>query len=129
MVIFPARAAIALAVSTALLGACANIEAGQDRTGAILGGVPTWAGGEPANVPPPPAVPAAYPAINTPVAPREAQALTTEEQQKAIADLVTARNRVQAQARAAQRNEDFASDEGLALARGKHAGDSTPNSN
>ena len=77
-------------------------------------------------MPPRPAVQPAYPAVNTPVPPREAQALTNEEQQKAIADLVAARTRTQAQAKAAREQEDIASDEGLALARGKYAGDAPP---
>ena len=115
-----------------LLGACASssFEAGRDRTSnAVTGSIPQWAGGEPANVPPRPAVPPAYPAVNAPITPREAQALTTEEQQKAIADLVAARTRTQAQAKAAREQEDVASDEGLALARGKYAGDAPPRSN
>jgi hypothetical protein len=127
---FPARAAIALALSTAvLLGGCATsqIEADQDRTSSIIvGGLPKWAGGEPANVPPRSATQPAYPAINAPVAPRESQALTTDEQNKAIADLVAARTRTLAQAKAAHQDEDIASDEGLALARGKYAGDAPP---
>ena len=115
-----------------LLGACAGagIEAGRDRTAnAITGSIPQWAGGEPANVPPRPAVPPAYPAVNARVPPREAKPLTAEEQQKAIADLVAARNRAQAEAKAARAGEDIASDEDLALARGKYAGDAPPRSN
>ena len=124
--------ALALAASTLLLGACAGagIEAGRDRTSNVItGSIPHWAGGEPANVPPPAATPPAYPVVNAPVPPREAKVLTNEEQQKAIADLVAARNRAQAQAKAVRANEDIASDEGLALARGKYAGDSPPRSN
>jgi len=49
-----------------------------------------------------------------------------EEQQKAIAELVAARNRAQAEAKAARANVDIASDEDLALARGKYAGDAPP---
>jgi hypothetical protein len=127
-----ARAGLALAASTVLLGACAGvgIEAGRDRTAnAITGSIPRWAGGEPANVPPRPAAPPAYPAVNAPVPPREVKALTAEEQQKAIADLVAARNRAQAEAKAARAGEDIASDEDLALARGKYAGDAPPRSN
>ena len=63
---FSARAALALAASTVLLGACASsgIEAGRDGTSnAITGSIPQWAGGEPVNVPPRPAVPPAYPAV------------------------------------------------------------------
>lgn len=129
---FSARAALALAASSLLLGACASsgIEAGRDRTSnAITGSIPQWAGGEPANVPPRPDVQPAYPAMNAPVPPREAQALTSEEQQKAIADLVAVRNRTQAQAKAAREQEDVASDKGLALARGKYAGETPPRSN
>jgi hypothetical protein len=127
---FSARAGLALAVSSVLLGACAGIEAGRDRTAnAVTGSIPQWAGGEPANVPPRPAVPPAYPAVNAPVPPREAKPLSAEEQQQAIADLVAARNRAQAEAKAARANEDIASDEDLALARGKYAGESPPRSN
>lgn len=129
---FPARAAIALAVSTVLLGACATsqIEANQDRTSSIIiDGLPKWAGGQPVNVPPRPATPPAYPTINAPIPPREVQALTPEEQSKAVADLIAARNRAVAQAKAAHRDEDIASDEGLALARGKYAGKPAPEGN
>ena len=129
---FSARAGLALAASAVLLGACAGagIEAGRDRTAnAITGSIPQWAGGEPANVPPRPAVPPAYPAVNAPVPQREAQPLSADEQQKAIADLVAARNRAQAEAKTARAGEDIASDEDLALARGKYAGDSPPRSN
>jgi hypothetical protein len=121
---FPARA-IALAVSSVLLGACATaqLESGQDRTGSVIDSLPKWAGGEPANVPPRPANTPAYPAIHAPIPPREAQALTPDEQSKEIADLIAARNRAVAQAKAAHKNEDIAADEGLALARGKYAGE------
>jgi hypothetical protein len=129
---FSAHAALALASLSVLLGACASsgIEAGRDRTSnAVTGSIPQWAGGEPANVPPRPAVPPGYSAVNAPVAAREAPALTAEEQQKAIAELVAVRNRTQAQARAAREQEDVASDEGLALARGKYAGETPPRNN
>jgi hypothetical protein len=120
---------IALALSTLLLGACATspIVAGRDHaSGAIASGLPVWAGGEPANIPPRPAAPPAYPLVNAPVAPREAKPLTDEEQTKAIAELVAARKRAQARAEAARKDEDIASDEGLALARGKYAGAPPP---
>jgi hypothetical protein len=126
---FPARVTIALALSTLLLGGCATspIDAQQGRaTGAIASGLPAWAGGEPANIPSPSAAPPAYPLVNAPVAAREAQPLTAEEQTKAIADLVAARKRAQARAEAARKDEDIASDEGLALARGKYAGAPPP---
>jgi hypothetical protein len=124
---FPAHVTIALALSTLLLGGCATIDAQQGHaTGAIASGLPAWAGGEPANIPSPRVAPPAYPLVNAPVAPREAQPLTAEEQTKAIADLVAARKRAQARAEAARKDEDIASDEGLALARGKYAGEPPP---
>ena len=118
-------------MSAVLLGGCAgSFEAGQDRTSnAITGSIPRWAGGEPANVPPRPATQLAYPAVNAPIPPRATPALTPEEQSKAIAELLAARNRAIAQAKAAQKDDDIAADEGLALARGKYAGDSPPNNN
>ena len=121
---------IALAASAVLLGACAgSFEASQDHTSSvIIENLPKWAGGEPANVPPRPATPS-YPAVNAPIPPRAAPALTPEEQSKAIAELIAARNRAVAQANAARRDEDFAEDEGLALARGKYAGEASPHSN
>jgi hypothetical protein len=125
---FPARVTIALALSTLLLGGCATsqIDAGQGRASGAIASLPAWAGGEPANVPPRPAAPPAYPLVNAPVAPREAKPLTDEEQTKAIADLVAARKLAQARAEAARKDEDIASDEGLALARGKYAGAPPP---
>jgi hypothetical protein len=129
---FPARVTIALALSTLLLGGCATspIDAGQGHaSSAIASGLPAWAGGEPANAPARPAAQPAYPLVNAPVAPREAKALTDEEQAKAVADLVAARTRTQARAEAARKDEDIASDEGLALARGKYAGEPKPSSN
>jgi hypothetical protein len=127
---FPARVTIAFALSTALLGGCASIEADRSHTSSfIASGLPTWAGGEPGRLPARPAAEPAYPAINAPVPQREAKPLTAEEQSQAIADLVAARNRAVAQAKAAHRDEDIASDEGLALARGKYAGEAKPNSN
>jgi hypothetical protein len=124
---FPARVTIALALSALLLGGCAAIEADRGHTSSfIASGLPAWAGGESANIPPRPAVPPAYPLVNAPVAPREAKALTEEEQTKAIADLVAARKLAQARAEAARKDEDIASDEGLALARGKYAGEPPP---
>jgi hypothetical protein len=65
----------------------------------------------------------AYPAVNAPVAPRAMPALTSEEQSKTVSELVAARNRAVAQGKAAYKDEDIASDEGLALARGKYARD------
>jgi hypothetical protein len=125
------RTAIALAVSAALLGACASsFEASQDRTANIVtGSLPTWAGGEPANIQARSAAPPAYPAVNAPIPPRAAPALTAEEQSKAVADLVAARNRAAAQGKAAYQDEDIAFDDGLALARGKYVGDASPNNN
>jgi hypothetical protein len=55
--------------------------------------------------------------------------LTPEEQSKAVADLVAARNRAAARGKAAHQDEDIAFDEGLALARGKYAGDAPPSNN
>jgi hypothetical protein len=109
---------------TVLLGGCASrLEADRSTTsGTIASGLPAWAGGEPANVPPRPTKQAAYPAINAPVPPREAQPLTAEEQSKTIADLVAARTRAVARAQAARKDEDIATDEGLASVRGKFAG-------
>ena len=130
MLRFPPRLVIVLAASAVLLGACAgSFEASQDHTSSvIIESIPKWAGGEPANVPPRPASPS-YPAVNAPIPPRAAPALTPEEQKKAVADLTAARNRAIAQANAARKDEDFALDEGLALARGKYAGESSPHSN
>ena len=110
-----------------LLGACAgSFEASQDRTSSVfVDNLPKWAGGEPANAPPRPQTPPAYPAVNAPVAPRALPALTPEEQSKAVADLIAARNRAVAQGKAAHQDEDIAADEGLALARGKYAREST----
>jgi hypothetical protein len=125
--IFPARLGIALAASAVLLGACASsFEASGDRTSSVIvDSVPKWAGGEPASVPPRPDTPPAYPAVNAPVAPRAMPALTPEEQSKAVADLIAARNRAAAQGKAAHKDEDIAVDEGLALARGKYARESS----
>jgi len=106
------------------------METGRSHTSSfIASGLPTWAGGEPARLPSRPAAEPAYPAVNAPVAAREAPALSADEQSKEIADLVAARNRAVAQAKASHRDEAFASDEGLALARGKYAGEPKPNSN
>jgi hypothetical protein len=121
---------MALAVSAVLLGACAgSFEAGQDRTSSVIvDSLPKWAGSEPANVPPRPATQLPYPAVNAPVPPRATPALTPEEQRQAIAELVAARTRAVAQAKAVNKDNDIAADEGLALARGKYAGDSPPHS-
>jgi len=73
--------------------------------------------------------PPAYPAVNAPVAPRVADALTADEQSREVADLIAARNRAAARAKAAQQDEDIAEDEGLALARGKYAGETQPHNN
>jgi hypothetical protein len=129
---FPMRAVIALAACALLLGACASsFEASQDHTSSVIvDSLPKWAGGEPTTVPPRPQTPPAYPAVNAPVAPRATPALTPEEQSKAVAELVAARNRAAAQGRAAHQDEDIALDAGLALARGKYARDSgAPDSN
>ena len=56
-------------------------------------------------------------------------ALTAEEQSRAVAELIAARDRAAAQAKAAHRDEDIAEDEGLATARGKYAGDAAPRNN
>jgi hypothetical protein len=119
---------IALAAFAVLLGACASsFEASGDRTSSIIvDSVPKWAGGEPASVPRRSETPPAYPAVNAPVAPRATPALTPEEQSQAVAELVAARNRAAAQGMAARKDEDIAVDEGLALARGKYARDSSP---
>jgi hypothetical protein len=122
---------IALAASAVLLGACASsLEASRDRTSSVIAeSLPKWAGGEPASVRAHPETPPPYPAVNAPVSPRATPALTPEEQSKAVADLVAARNRALAQGKAAHKDEDLAVDEGLALARGKYAGESSPPSN
>jgi hypothetical protein len=106
----------ALAASAVLLGACAgSLQADQDRTSSVIvESLPKWAGGEPASVPRRPETPPAYPAVNAPIAPRATPALTPEEQSKAVAELVAAR---------------IAVDEGLALARGKYARESSPPAN
>ena len=114
-----------------VLGACAgSFEASQDRaSNLVTDSIPKWAGGEPANVPARSATAAAYPAVNAPVAPRGTPALTPEEQSRAVADLVAARNRAVAQAKAVHQDVDIAADEGLSLARGKYAGEASPHSN
>jgi hypothetical protein len=124
------RAVIALVASAVLLGACASsFEASQDRaSNLVTDSIPKWAGGEPVNMPARSATPSAYPAVNAPVAPRTEPALTSEEQSRAMADLIAARNRAVAQAKAS-RQEDIAADEGLALARGKYAGEASPHNN
>ena len=118
---------IALAACAVLLGGCASsFEASGDRTSSIVvDSVPKWAGGEPASVPRRPENPPAYPAVNAPVAPRATPALTPEEQSQAIAELVAARKHAAAQGKAAHKDEDIAVDEGLALARGKYARESS----
>ena len=125
------RQVIALAAFAVLLGACAtSFDASGDRTSSIIvDSVPKWAGGEPASVPSRPATPPTYPAVNAPVAPRATPALTPEEQSKAVAELNAARNRAAALGKSAHKDEDIAVDEGLALARGKYAGDSLPPAN
>jgi hypothetical protein len=122
--------ALALAASAVLLGACAgSFEAGQDRTSSVIvESLPKWAGGEPASVPRS-ETPPAYPAVNAPVAPRTTPALTPEERSRAVAELVAARTRAAAQGKAAHKDEDIAVDEGLALARGKYARESSPPNN
>ena len=126
-----ARTVLALAVSAVLVGGCASsFETSQDRAANIVtDSLPKWAGGEPVNTPARAATPPAYPAVNAPVAPRAAPALTPEEQSKAIADLVAARDRAAALGKAAHQDEDIAFDDGLALARGKYAGDAPPKNN
>jgi hypothetical protein len=111
-----------------LLGACASsFETNQDRaSNLVTDSIPKWAGGEPANMAARSAAPPAYPAVNAPVAPRPTRALTAEEQSRAVADLMAARNRAVAQAKTARQDEDVAADEGLALARGKYAGEAPP---
>jgi hypothetical protein len=129
---FTARAAIGLALSTTLLfgGCAAQIEADRSHTSStIASGLPTWAGGEPANVPARPSAELTYPAINAPVTPREAKALTPEEQSKEIAGLQAARKRALASAKTPHTADAFASDEGSALTRGKYAGNSPPSPN
>jgi hypothetical protein len=125
------RTVIALAVSAVLLGACAgSFETNQDHTANIVtDSLPTWAGGEAVNMPARSATPPAYAAVNAPVPPRAAPALTPEEQSKAVADLVAARNRAAAQGKAAHQDEDIAFDEGLALARGKLVGEASAKNN
>ena len=114
-----------------LLGGCASsFEATHDRAADVVtDSLPKWAGGEPANMPARSADPPAYPAVNAPVAPRVADALTADEQSREVADLIAARNRAAARAKAAQQDEDIAEDEGLALARGKYAGETQPHNN
>jgi hypothetical protein len=118
-------------MSAALLGGCASsFEASHDRTANIVtDSLPQWAGGEPAKMPARSATPPAYPVVNAPVAPRAAPALTTEEQSREVADLIAARERAAARAKAAHQEEDIAEDEGLALARGKYAGEAAPRNN
>ena len=125
------RAVIALVASGVLLGACASsFETSQDRAANLVtDSIPKWAGGEPASTAARPTTPPAYPAVNAPIAPRVEPALTAEEQSKAVADLIAARNRAIAQAKASRQDEAFAADEGLSLARGKYAGEASPRNN
>jgi len=123
---------IALAASAILLGACASsFETSQDRaSNLVTDSIPKWAGGEPMTMRARSTTPPAYPAVNAPVAPRAEPALTAEEQTRAVADLIAARNRAAAQAKAAHHEEeDIAADEGLALARGKYAGEASARDN
>jgi hypothetical protein len=111
-----------------LLGACASsFETSQDRaSNLVTDSIPKWAGGEPGSMPARSAAPPAYPAVNAPVAPRPTPALTAEEQSRAVADLMAARKRAVAEAKAAhQEQADIAAEEGLALARGKYAGEAS----
>ena len=86
-------------LSATLLGGCASsVKTSQDRAANIVtDSLPKWAGSESANMPPRSANPAAYPAVNAPITPRAARALTAEEQSREVADLIAVRNRAAAQ--------------------------------
>jgi hypothetical protein len=90
---------------------------------------PSWAGGEPASIPPRPASASAYPPVFEIQAARRAKLLTAEEQERLQADLAATRNRTMARAKATATAEqsvsskddhpaadDTASREGVAVA-------------
>jgi|SRR5271165_2852007 len=87
---------------------------------------PTWAGGEPASIPPRPARASAYPPVFEVQPARRAKLLTGEQQEKLQADLAATRNRTIARAKPTATGEqakddhaatgDKATGEGVAVA-------------
>jgi hypothetical protein len=75
----------AYSVLPLLIGGCAasgQSSASQAHTGQwVAGHLPQWAGGEPANIPPPRASQSAYPAVFEARPQRRAKLLTAKEQE------------------------------------------------
>jgi hypothetical protein len=77
------------------------LDASQAQTAQwVAGHVPSWAGGEPAIIPPRRASASAYPPVFEIQPARRAKLLTGEEQETLQADLVATRNRTIARAKA-----------------------------
>jgi|SRR5271166_3510690 len=70
---------------------------------------PSWAGGEPASIPPRPANASAYPPVFEVQPARRAKLLTGEQQEKLQADLAATRNRTIARAKPAATAEQSGS--------------------
>jgi hypothetical protein len=86
------------------------LDANQARTAQwVAGHVPSWAGGEPAGIPPRRTSASAYPPVFEIQPARRAKLLTGEEQEKLQADLATTRNRTIARAKATVTAEQGAS--------------------
>jgi hypothetical protein len=76
------------------------LDANQAQTAQwVAGHVPSWAGGEPASIPPRRASASAYPPVFEIQPARRAKLLTGEEQEKLQADLVATRNHAIARAK------------------------------
>jgi hypothetical protein len=119
---------IALVPVVALnLGACATTpQAEAPHASAIADRWPTWAGGEPQDVPartaPPP-----NPSVYANSAPRNEQLLTGDQQAGAAADLDRLRNRVSDQVKAAKAFDDDNTAAALSdVTRGELAADHEP---
>lgn len=101
--------AAAWAAIAATLGGCAAVsQPDADRAKAshfVADRLPTWAGGEPAHLPPRPANPPAYPRVFDAPPARQASPLNAEEQKKLTEDLGTTRDRAAARARGATSSE------------------------
>jgi hypothetical protein len=98
------HAGIACSLIAALLCGCASrsqLDANQAQTAQwVAGQVPSWAGGEPAALPPRRSSAAAYPPVFETQPARRAKLLTSEEQEKLQADLAATRKRTVARAKA-----------------------------
>jgi hypothetical protein len=99
-----AHPGIACSLFALLLCGCASrsqLDANQAQTAQwVAGHVPTWAGGEPATLPPRRNSASAYPPVFEAQPTRRTKLLTDKEQEKLQADLVAARNRTIARAKA-----------------------------